>query len=510
MNSGSSVNEVIQGIFGPIVDVLEAAVFFSIPIFGADVPLLVIWLFGGSIFLTLFLRVRPIKDAVQTYRIIRGFFSRHKDPGEVTTFQALATELSGTVGLGNIAGVAVAVSVGGPGATLWIIIAGIFGMAVKMAEATLGQMFRRVNPDGTISGGPMYYLTDGLASVGKPKTGKFMGYLYAVGLMIAALGAGNIFQSNQMAANLVDAAGGDDGFLAGYNWLIGVGMAVVTGLVLIGGIKGIAKITSRMTPIMTVTYTLAVVIILIVNFRAIPDAIQTIVYSGFTGDGLKGGVLGVAIIGIQRALFSNVAGVGTAGMAHAVSKNRRPAEEGFVAAWEPFIDSVVICTMTGLAIVVTGSYGDSSSNGIVLTAEAFGTVHAAFPIILTICVILFAFSTILAYSYYGRKAAGYVFGNSKKAEVIYDLVYIGMIVVGAAASLETVVRFSDAMFFILTVPNLLGIYLLGRVLRKEIQGYRDDYSCGRVKEVPKEERSTMLGKPMSDSDKDPESVQQNV
>lgn len=498
MNSGNSVNDAIQGVFGTVVDFLEAFVFFAVPIFGANVPVLVVWLFAGSLFLTFWLRVRPVKDAVQTYRVIRGHLTRHKDPGEVTSFQALATELSGTVGLGNIAGVAVAISIGGPGATLWIIIAGILGMAVKMAEATLSQMFRRVHSDGTVSGGPMYYLRDGLASIGKPKLGKSMAFVYAFCLMIAVMGAGNLFQANQLAAHLVESVGGEEGFLADRNWMIGLVIAVVAALVIVGGIKSIAKLTSRLVPLMTLLYGGSVLIILAVNFRQIPEAVQLIIHGGFTGDGIQGGVLGVAVIGIQRALFSNVAGVGTAGMAHAVTKNRRPAEEGFVAAWEPFLDSVIVCTMTALAIIVTGSYGGSDADGINLTASAFETVHSAFPILLTICVILFAFSTILSYSYYGKKAAGYVFRQSRVAERIYDVVYLAMIVVGASVSLDAVVRFSDAMFFLVTVPNLLGIYLLGKVLRNEIQGYRDDVKCGRVLLVPEEERSTMLGRPMSE------------
>lgn len=498
MNSGSSINDLIQGVFGPVVDVLETVVFFAVPIFGADVPVLVIWLFAGSVFLTCWLRVRPIRDAVQTFRVVRGHLSRHRDPGEVTSFQALATELSGTVGLGNIAGVAVAVSIGGPGATLWIIIAGVLGMAVKMAEATLAQMFRRVHSDGKVSGGPMYYLRDGLASVGRPKLGKTMAFIYAFCLMIAVMGAGNLFQSNQMTAHLIDATGGDEGPLAGYSWAVGVVLAVIAGLVILGGIKTIAKMTSRLVPVMTVLYGGSVIIILAVNFNQLPEAVRLIVHGGLTGESIQGGMLGVAVIGIQRALFSNVAGVGTAGMAHAVTKNRRPAEEGFVAAWEPFLDSVVVCTMTALAIIVTGSYGGSDVDGINLTTQAFASVHSAFPYLLTVCIALFAFSTILSYSYYGKKAAGYVFGQSRVAERIYDVVYLVMIVVGASVTLDTVVRFSDAMFFLVTVPNLLGIYLLGKVLRREIQGYRHDAACGRIPLVPEEERSTMLGRPMSD------------
>lgn len=489
-----NVDQAIQNVFGPFVDWLEMVVFFAIPIGDAQLPVVVIWLLLGGLFCTFFLRIRPIKDAKQTIRVVRGLMARKSDPGEVTTFQAFATELAGTIGLGNIAGVAVAITLGGPGASLWIIIAGVLGMAVKLAEATLAQMFRRVNDDGTISGGPMYYLKDGLASVGKPKLGSFLGMFYAIGFALAAFGAGNIFQSNQVALHVIDITGGEHSFFSDKAWLIGVILAIPAAFVLLGGIQAIAQWTSRMVPLMSVFYAVGVLLILCMNLSSVPHALGLILTSAWSPEGISGGLIGVMIIGIQRALFSNVAGVGTAGMAHAVTKNRRPTEEGLTAAWEPFLDSVIVCTLTALAIIVTGEYRNEGQEGVALASNAFATVNDWFPIILSICIILFAFSTVLSYAYYGEKAMGYVFKGSRVAEYAYKIFYIVMIVVGAAVSLETVTRFSDATFFLVSIPNLLGIYLLAKPLRTEISSYRESVDAGEIQPAPENEQVKMLPK----------------
>lgn len=492
---GTSVDQVLEDLLGPVVEILEEVVFFGVRIAGTELPLLIVWLVAAGVFLTFWLRIRPLKDMKLSLGIIRGHYSRHKDPGQVTSFQALATELSGTVGLGNIAGVAVAIGVGGPGAAFWIIIGGLLGMAIKMSEATLAQKFRKIHDDGTVSGGPMYYLRDGLKSLGRPNLGCVLGFGFAFCMMIAVMGAGNIFQSNQLTAQLINTTGGEDSPLAGNGWIVGVGIAALAGLVILGGITSIARVTSRMVPLMAILYIGCVLVILGANYSEVPSSFALIFSSAFSPEGVSGGIIGVMIIGIQRALFSNAAGVGTAGLAHSAAKNRRPAEEGFVAAWEPFIDSVVICTMTALAIIVTGSYTDTEADGVAITSDAFATVGTAFTVMLTACVVLFAFSTILAFSYYGKKTAGFLFGQNRIAELIYDIIYIGMIIVGASVSLDTVVRFSDAMFFLVTVPNLLGIYFLAKVLRQEIFDQRQGMHTGAIPVVPESERSTMLGKP---------------
>lgn len=486
------IDGAIQSVFGPFVDILEKIVFFSVPIGEANLPLVVVWLVVGALFCNIYLRVRPFKDARQTYRVIRGWLAKKSDVGQVTSFQAFATEMAGTIGLGNIAGVAVAISMGGPGAAFWIAAAGALGMAVKLAEATLGQMYRRVNADGSVSAGPMYFLKIGLSENGKPGLGSFLGAFYAAGMAMAVMGAGNIFQANQVALHIIDITGGEASFFADKAWLIGLAILIPAAVVIIGGIQSIATATSRLVPLMSVLYVVSVLIVLGVNIGEVPHAFSLIFSNAFTPEGITGGVLGVAIIGIQRALFSNVAGVGTAALAHGVTKNRRPAEEGLVAAWEPFVDSVVVCSMTALAITVTGEYQNEGADGVTLATNAFATVNEAFTYVLSACIVLFAFSTVLSYSYYGQTNFGYLFKNSAVAKQIYNVIYLIMIVVGAAVSLDTVVRFSDATFFLVAIPNILGIYLLSKPLREEISNYRDAAYAGEIPLVAEHERVNML------------------
>lgn len=487
--SGSSVDQFIDGLFAPFAEWLSFIVFFEIPLFGVGLPLIVVWLMVGAIFLTVFLRFQPITGLKHSLRVIRGKFTRKTDPGEVSSFQALATELSGTVGLGNIAGVAVAITIGGPGAALWIIIFGLLAMSMKMAEATLGVKYRQITGDGKTSGGPMYYLREGLAEVGWPRLGKFLAVFYALTTLIGVFGAGNLFQANQVAAIIVDSTGGDSSFLADKLWLIGLVMALLAGFVIIGGIKKIAEWTSAITPAMAILYTACVLIILAMNVTAVPHAFWLMIEGAFTGEGVAGGIVGVAIVGIQRALFSNVGGVGTAGMAHAAVKTDEPATEGFTAMWEPLVDSVIICTLTALAIITTGLYqadaGDGSTGaGVALTSQAFATVSAWFPYLLTVAVVLFGFSTVLSYAYYGQKALGYLTKNSVVAEKIFQFVWVAAVVVGSAVSLDSVVAFSDATLFLMAVPNLLGLYFLSKIVRMEIIRHKTKVAVGTMSEVP--------------------------
>lgn len=484
----SGIDAAIDGVVGPIATALSDLVFFALPVGGTKIPVLVLWLLAAAVFLTVRLGFQPVRGIRHSLDLARGRFTRLSDPGQVTSFQALATELSGTVGLGNIAGVAVAIGVGGPGASLWIIVAGLLGMSVKMAEATLGVLYRRPTDDGTVTGGPMYYLVDGLRGLGRPRLGRVLGTAYAAFALIGTLGAGNLFQANQAAAQLTAATGGDAGPLAGRGWLVGVVLAAMTAAVILGGLRSIAKWTSRITPIMGIAYVLSALTILAVNIRHLPDAVAAILQGAFTGAGVAGGAFGVAIIGIQRALFSNAAGVGTAAMAHAAVKTRRPASEGFVAMWEPFIDSVVICTMTALAIIVTGQHEVASADGIGLTSAAFATVAGWFPMVLTACVLLFALSTVLSYAYYFETAATYLFGEGRVTQLAFRILWILGVVVGSAVSLQSVIDLSDSAFFLMTLPNLLGIYLLSGVLRREILGHKFGVDEGLIRPVPEHEQ----------------------
>lgn len=487
----AGIDQFLDKVFAPFAQVLSDIVFFAIPLpGGAELPVIVVWLMAAAIFLTVYLRFQPITGLGHSIEVIRGKLTRKTDPGEVSSFQALATELSGTVGLGNIAGVAVAISVGGPGAALWIILFGLLAMSVKMAEATLGVKYRVVREDGTTAGGPMYYLKAGLAEIGRPKLGGFLAMFYAIATLIGVFGAGNLFQANQGAAILVNATGGESSWFADKLWLIGVIMAVLAGLVIIGGIKKIADYTSAITPLMAILYMIGTIAVILVNFTNIPTAFAEMFTGAFTGEGVAGGFVGVAIIGIQRALFSNAAGVGSAGMAHSAVKTSRPATEGYTAMWEPLVDSVIVCTLTALAIITTGLYKQendgSNAAGVELTSSAFSTVADWFPVLLTICVVLFAFSTVLSYSYYGQKAVDFLTGGSEVAQRVFQVVWILAIVVGASIGLESVVMFSDAMFFLMSVPNLLGIYFLAKVLRQEILHHKVRADTGTLPEIPED------------------------
>ncbi len=475
----SGIDAFVESVFGPIATWLSNVVFFEAPIFGG-VPIIVVWLMAAAIFLTVWLRFQPITGLKHSLQVIRGRYTAKTDPGEVSSFQALATELSGTVGLGNIAGVAVAIVAGGPGAALWIVIFGFFGMSVKMAEATLGVMFRRVKKDGTTEGGPMFYLRDGMATIGWKKTGAVLAVLYAIFTLVGVFGAGNLFQANQVSA-IVSAATGND-FLQTNKWLIGVVMAILAGVVILGGVKSIARWTSAITPAMAVLYILCVLAIIVMNIGALPGAVAAIVTGAFTAEGVTGGIIGVAVVGIQRALFSNAAGVGSAGMAHSASKTREPATEGFTAMWEPLVDSVIVCSLTALAITVTGVYetAGADADGVQLTSAAFGTVAGWFPVLLTVAVALFGFSTVLAYEYYGELSAKFLFGSGKGVQIGFRIVWVLAVIVGAAISLDSVIAFSDAMFFLMSVPNLLGIYFLSKLLRLEILRHKYRVNTGAL------------------------------
>lgn len=485
-----TIDETINERVAPVSDFVEGIVFFAVPIGGVEVPLIIVWLAAAALFFTFYLRLQPITGFGKSLGIIRGRFTRKTDPGEVSSFQALATELSGTVGLGNIAGVALAVSLGGPGAALWIIIFGLFSMSVKMVEATLGVKYRTIHADGSISGGPMYFLRDGLADIGRPGLGRFLAIFYCLATLGGMLGAA-LFQSNQSTAILVDATGGADSFFADKLWLVGSVIALLVGIVVIGGIRRVATWTSRITPLMAILYFVCVLVIIVVHAPEVPHAIGLIVTGAFTGPGVAGGAVGVAIIGIQRALFSNAAGVGTAAMAHSASKTTKPASEGYVAMWEPLIDSVIVCSLTALAITVTGRYETGASDGIELTAEAFRSVTAWFPLLLTVAAVLFAFSTMLAYCYYGQKTLGFMTGDSALAERIFQIVWVIFIVIGASASFDAIMSLADSVFFLMAVPNLLGIYFLAKVVRLEILRYRTQRDLGRITEVDEDLRVGM-------------------
>lgn len=358
-------------------------------------------------------------------------------------------------------------------------------MSMKMAEATLGSKFREIREDGSIQGGPMVYLRDGLASIGYRRLGVVLGSAYAVFTVLGAFGA-DLFQTNQVAAIVADSSGSE--FLQVNTWLLGAVIAALVGIVIFGGVTSIARCTSRITPAMAIVYMLCVFAVIVVNIDNVPAALCAMVEGVFTGEGIAGGVVGVAIVGIQRALFSNGAGVGTAGMAHSASKTKHPATEGLTAMWEPLIDSVVVCMLT--AIVVTGKHLEGSgenTEGVQLTASAFSTVADWFPLLLTLAVALFGYSTLLAYAYYGEQALTYLFGYKKSIIYTFRVLWIVGAVIGSAASLDAVIAFGDASFFLMAVPNILGIYFLAKVVRLEIFGFNRRLCAGSIEAVEDED-----------------------
>lgn len=483
--AAQGMDEKINALFSPVARAIFETVFYPIPIgFDKTMPAMVLWLILAAIFLTLYFRFINLRGFAQGFRLIRGDYSDPNDKGEVSHFQALATALSGTVGLGNIAGVAIAITIGGPGATFWMIVAGLLGMSSKFTECTLGVKYRRENPDGSVSGGPMYYLSRGLAEnyPGMAKMGKVLAVIFAICCIGGSLGGGNMFQVNQTFQQMLNISGGAAGPLAGKGWLFGLVMALMVGAVIIGGIKSIAKVTDKLVPFMALLYLGCGLYIIFVDFANVPAAFAEIWSGAFSPNAALGGVVGVLIVGFQRAAFSNEAGIGSAAIAHSAVRTREPISEGLVALWEPFIDTVVICTMTAVIIVLTGVYkGTDAANGVELTSNAYSSVLTWFPYLLSLAVFLFAFSTMLAWSYYGEKAACYLFGESKAVSIGFKIVFCTFVVIGAASNLGAVVDFSDAMIFVMALPNVIGLYLLAPVVKRELDSYLARVKSGEIK-----------------------------
>jgi AGCS family alanine or glycine:cation symporter len=476
-------NILVDG-FEKLSEWVTSTVFYAVTIGGVDVPLILVWLVVAGSFFTVWMGFENIRGFRMSFDTVRGKYSGPEDAGEVSHFQALATAVSGTVGLGNIAGVAVAISLGGPGATFWMILAGFLGMSTKMVECTLGVKYRHEHADGTVSGGPTYYLRDGVGKLVNPTFGKVLATLFAIFCIGGALGGGNMFQANQATTQLVNVTGGDDGFLADFRWAIGLLFALLVAVVIIGGIKSIARVTEKIVPFMAILYVTACLIVILTSADQIPSAFGEIISGAFDPEGIAGGAVGVLLIGFQRAAFSNEAGIGSASIAHSAVKTKEPATEGYVALLEPFIDTIVICTMTALTIVITGAWSDpdaAETEGVSLTSRAFESVLPWFPNVLAIAVMFFAFSTMLSWSYYGMKATGYLFGDNMTAENVFKVIFCIFTFIGAVATLTPVINFSDSMIFAMSVPNIIGLYILARVVRKEVKGFRARVEEGSIK-----------------------------
>lgn len=460
----------------PLSDALAGVVFFKLPLFGAEVPAVVLWLVVGSVFFTLRFRFVNLRFFGEALRLVRRPLADHH-PGEVSHFQALSAALSGTVGVGNIGGVAVAISVGGPGAAFWMIVAGILGMSTKFVECTLSVIYRRENADGSVSGGPMYFLERGFGERGLPRLGKALGVFYAGGIVVGCMGIGNMFQSNQVFAQLVRVTGGEVSWFADKGWLVGSILAGLVGLVVLGGIKSIARVTERLVPFMAMLYLVAAGMVLILNAEALPWVYARMLQEAFTSDGIAGGALGALIVGFQRALFSNEAGIGSASIAHAAVHTDEPLTEGFVSLLEPFIDTVIICHASALVVLTTMYFEPNFAaglGGIEITSAAFGRALIWSPPILALAAALFALSTMIAWSYYGLKGWTYLVGESLRARHGFNFVFCLFVALGCVLDLEAVLEFSDALVFLICVPNLIGLYVLTPVVAQRLRAYVRD------------------------------------
>ena len=469
------INNAVQ----PLTTFISSVVFYSVTMFGSDVPLVVAWLVFAAVFFTFYFNFLNFRGFSHAISLVRGNHSNPKDPGEVTHFQALTTAVSGTVGIGNIGGVAVAISVGGPGATFWMITAGLLAMSTKFIECTLGVMLRRENTDGSVSGGPMYYLEYAFSQRGWKKAGTFIGRFYAVGIVLGCLGIGNMFQSNQAYMQFINVTGGSEGsWFADKAWLFGLLLGALVGVVIIGGIQSIARVTSKVVPFMALLYCISALTMLGMNYEAIPYAFNAIISGAFSPEGISGGAIGVMIIGFQRAVFSNEAGIGSAPIAHAAVLTKEPVTEGYVSLLEPFIDTVVICTLTALVIVTTFYYDPTFNQGlggIEMTSAAFARNISWSPYLIAIAGMLFAFSTMIAWAYYGLKGWTYLVGEKVWASNIFKLVFCLFVALGCSIQLDAVLDFSDALVFLICVPNIIGLYMLAPMVRKELRSYNKKY-----------------------------------
>ncbi len=470
-----SIDQAINEFLRPVSDGLSSFIFSEISIGSISFPWIVMWLISAAVFFTFYLGLINVRGFSHAIRLVKGDFSKESDKGEISHFQALATAVSGTVGIGNISGVAVIITLGGPGAMFWLVLAGFLGMATKFAECILGVKYRVENADGTVSGGPMYYLEAGLKERGFYRVAKPLGKFYALAIVIGCMGIGNMFQSNQAFEQIVFITGSNSSYFADKGWLIGTLIAAIVALVIVGGLRSIAKVTSRLVPFMGLLYVIFGLAIIMMNYEKVPGAISAVITSAFSPQAYAGGVIGVMILGFQRAAFSNEAGIGSAAIAHSAVKTSEPVTEGYVALLEPFIDTVVICSITALVILTTIYTPDINAvgvQGIELTSRAFASTISWSTIPLSIVAILFAFSTILSWSYYGMKGWTNLVGRSKTKELSFNLVYCLFVVVGCTIQLDSVLDFSDAMVFLVALPNVLGLYILAPVIKQEMIKYQ--------------------------------------
>ncbi len=467
------VDEAIEKYFAPFSDKFSQIIFAPVTILGAKVPILIFLMISASIFCTFYLRCIGIWGFKHSLFQIFHKKDTQGHKGEVSTFGALATALSGTIGLGNIAGVAIAISIGGPGAMFWMCMGAIFGMAIKFCEVTLSLKHRTFNKDGSVSGGPMFYIDQGFAQKGHLKTGKILAYIFALFCLPGTFGGGCMLQTNQAAEQFIVITGGENSFFNVHSWIFGLTVALIIALVIVGGIKSIAKVTSKVVPVMCVLYIGACLIVIVTHFTQIPHAIYTIIHEAFFPKAVAGGIIGSIIIGLRRSLQSNEAGLGSSPIAYAAVKTNEPVSQGFVSMIEPFLDTVIVCSMTAFVIILTGQYLNYTDgiSGVELTSAAFQSVMPFFPYVLAVIIILFALSTILSWAYYGQKAWTFLVGEGKKRIIFYQIVFCIFIVIGSSMNIKSVIDFTDATYLVMAAPNLLAIFVMLKEIKTDLIEY---------------------------------------
>ena len=468
------IDEKIDAVISPISDFLSAIVFYPIPIFGSQIPITILWILIAGIFVTVYLRGVSIWGFKHALSLI---FHKEKDKsdegsGEVSTLQALCTALSGTVGLGSIAGVAISISIGGPGAAFWILVGALFGMTLKLCESTLAIKYRRFNPDGSVSGGPMHYIAHGLTRKGLRWLGQPMAIIFAFLLIPGALGGGNMLQVNQAAIQVINITGGENSIFYNNAWVVGLIVAILVGIVVIGGIKSIVKVTEKIVPFMCVLYVILAAILVLVNINHLPQALMTILKEAFVPNAVYGGVAGTIIIGLRRSVQSNEAGTGSAPIAYATVKTKEPLKQGFVSLLEPFI-TACMCLLSASSLVVTGAYLSFTNgvSGIQITVKAFEGLFWGSNIVLGIIVILFAVTTIISWAYYGQKGLTYMFGEKRWLIVAFQLVFCMFIVIGSSMNVQSIINFTDAGLLAMSIPNIIAIYILIPDIKKDLKSY---------------------------------------
>ncbi|MGQ0635279.1 MAG: alanine/glycine:cation symporter family protein [Planctomycetaceae bacterium] len=475
-----NLEQTLDGYAGAVNRWLSAVIFYDV----WGIPLVVLWLAVAALYLTLQMRFINFRGFHHAVRVTLGHFDDQRQPGEVTHFQALSAALSGTLGLGNIAGVAIAVGQGGPGATFWMILAGLVGMSAKFTECTLGQKYRELRADGQVMGGAMYYLSNGLGELGLPRLGRFLAVLFCLMCIGGSLGGGNAWQVSQSLNGIGEAVP----YVVENPWVYGFVMTVLVGLVILGGIRRIGATAERIVPFMCVLYVGACLWVLVVHYAVLPAALARIVREAFTPDAIYGSMLGVFVKSFQRAAFSNEAGTGSAAIAHSAARTLYPVREGIVALLEPFIDTVVVCTMTALVMVVSGAYNDpahaalvDAGKGSALTSRALAGSIAGAPFVLAVCVFLFAFATLISWFYYGERCWCYLFGDH--SSLWFKLLFLVFTFLGAIISATQVLQFGDLMILGMAFPNLIGVFLLSGQVKRDLDDYWKRYRAGEFHEA---------------------------